>query len=164
MQKNGELDDTDMKILNLLRKDARLSYREIGKRINISTGTVSERVKQMQRVGVIKGFVTAVDPEKLGCNVTMLLELSIGHDTTLKKFDDHLAEMEEVCCIHHVTGELDMMVLARCNDQSHAVEFLDMLRTMENVASIKSHMVLKSFSLCGRCGCECNWDHSITED
>lgn len=164
MLRDGELDDTDMKILSLLRKDARLSFREIGKRINISTGTVSERVKQMQRAGVIKGFVTAVDPEKLGCNVTMLLELSIGHETTLAKFDEQLTGLDEVCCIHHVTGELDMMVLVRCHDQTHAVEFLDRFRTLDDVVSLKSHMVLRSFSLCGRCGCECNWDHHIEGD
>lgn len=158
MSKGGELDDTDRRILDLLRKDARLSYREIGKRINVSTGTVSERVKQMQATGVIKGFVTAVDPEKLGCNVTMMLELSIGHDKKLVDFDDEINRMEEVCCIHYVTGDLDMMVLVRCHDQSHAARFLDQLRTMEGVRSMKSHMVMKSCSLCGRCGCECGWD------
>ncbi|MCK4969340.1 MAG: AsnC family protein, partial [Thermoplasmata archaeon] len=47
MTMSHELDDTDLKILHLLRADSRLSYREIGKRINISTGTVSERVKHM---------------------------------------------------------------------------------------------------------------------
>ncbi|MCK5413743.1 MAG: winged helix-turn-helix transcriptional regulator, partial [Thermoplasmata archaeon] len=55
MTKRDELDETDLKILKLLRSDARLSFREIGKQIHVSTGTVSDRVRNLQERGVIKG-------------------------------------------------------------------------------------------------------------
>jgi DNA-binding Lrp family transcriptional regulator len=158
MAKRGELDETDLRILNLLRSDARLSYREIGKQIHISTGTVSERVRQMQDNGVIKGFVTAIAPEKMGYNVTMMLELSIKHNVTLAEFEETLHGFEEASCIHYVTGDWDMMVLMRCTDQNHAAALLDKVRTLEAVQSLKSQMVMKSCNLCGRCGCECTWN------
>jgi DNA-binding Lrp family transcriptional regulator len=158
MTKRGELDETDLKILNLLRSNARLSFREIGKQIQVSTGTVSERVRNLQESGVIKGFVTAIAPEKMGYSVTMLLELSIKHDLTLSEFEETLHDFEEASCIHYVTGDWDMMVLMRCTDQDHAAELLDRVRTLEAVQAIKSHMVMKSCNLCGRCGCDCAWD------
>ena len=158
MAKRSELDETDLKILRLLRSDARLSFREIGKQIHVSTGTVSERVRQMQERGVIKGFVTAIAPEKMGYNVTMLLSLSIKHDVTLTEFEKTIGEFEEAACIHYVTGDWDMMVLMRAIDQDHAAELLDRVRTLEGVNSLKSHMVMKSCNLCGRCGCDCAWD------
>jgi Lrp/AsnC family leucine-responsive transcriptional regulator len=158
MTRGGELDDTDMKILNLLRSDARLSYREIGKQIQVSTGTVSERVRQMQEHGVIKGFVTAIAPEKMGYNVSMLLSLSVENDRTLEEFEKSVSEYEEASCIHYVTGDVDMMVLVRCKDQAHAAKVLDKFRTLDGVSTLKSHMVMKSCNLCGRCGCECAWD------
>jgi len=158
MAKRGELDETDLKILNLLRSDARLSFREIGKQIHVSTGTVSERVRQMQSSGVIKGFVTALAPEKMGYNVTMMLEISIKQNVTLEEFEKTLHGFEEAACIHYVTGDWDMMVLMRCTDQDNAAKLLDRVRTLEAVQSLKSQMVMKSCNLCGRCGCDCSWD------
>jgi DNA-binding Lrp family transcriptional regulator len=152
------LDETDLNILKLLRTDGRLSFREIGKQIHVSTGTVSERVRNMQDSGVIKGFVTAIAPEKMGYGVTMMLELSIKQDMTLSAFEQTLHDFEEAACIHYVTGDWDMMVLMRCTDQDHAAELLDKVRTLEAVQAIKSHMVMKSCSLCGRCGCDCSWN------
>ncbi|NOQ54697.1 MAG: winged helix-turn-helix transcriptional regulator, partial [Thermoplasmata archaeon] len=87
MSKNGVVDETDLKILKLLRMDARLSFREIGKQIKVSTGTVSDRVKQMQRDGIIKGFVTAIAPDKLGYQVTMLVELNVGREKTMEEVE-----------------------------------------------------------------------------
>lgn len=158
MVKRGELDETDMKILSLLRSDARLSFREISKQIRVSTGTVSERVRQMQESGVIKGFITAIDPDKMGYRVTMMIELSIKHDMSLTDFEKIIEGYEEAACIHYVTGDWDMMVLMRCKDQTHAAEVLDSVRTQEAVQALKSHMVMKSCNLCGRCGCDCAWD------
>ena len=71
------LDETDLRILDLLRADSRLSYREIGKRIHVSTGTVSERVKNMIDSGVIKRFTTAVDPFLMGLQVPMFLRIRV---------------------------------------------------------------------------------------
>lgn len=152
------MDETDLKILNLLRSDARLSFREIGKQIHVSTGTVSERVRQMQDSGVIKGFVTAIAPEKMGYNVTMMLELSVKHEVPLTEFEETLSKFEEAACIHYVTGDWDMIVLVRCSDQDHAAKLLDRIRTLEAVQAIKSQMVMKSCNLCGQCGCDCAWD------
>ena len=105
MSQRRQIDETDLKILRLLRMNARLSYREIGKQISVSTGTVSERVKQMLKDGVIKGFVTAVAPEKMGYDVTMLFEIRISQNQTLEVFEEALLKIDEACCVQYVTGE-----------------------------------------------------------
>jgi DNA-binding Lrp family transcriptional regulator len=158
MTHGKEVDETDLKILKLLRMNARLSFREIGKQINVSTGTVSDRVKQMVEQGVIKGFVTAVAPEKMGYHISMLLEIRISHDMTLDKLEEEVTKMEEACCIQYVTGDIDMMLLVRCRDQEHATKVLDKVRVIKGVSRVESHMVLKACTLCGRCGCDCAWE------
>jgi DNA-binding Lrp family transcriptional regulator len=65
-----ELDEIDLAILGELIEDARRSYREIAKRLNISVGTVAARVKRMEALGVIKGYSAMVDYEKLGYELT----------------------------------------------------------------------------------------------
>jgi len=149
------LDETDLKILDLLRADSRLSYREIGKRIHISTGTVSERVKNMMDSGVIRRFTTAVDPTLMGLQVPMFLSVRVNPmvsvDTVVKRFED----VEEACCIHNVTGDLDMIVLVRCTDHNHAAQVLDRIRTIKGIERVDSNVVLKAYPQCGRCWCDC---------
>ncbi|UCC92896.1 MAG: Lrp/AsnC family transcriptional regulator [Thermoplasmata archaeon] len=149
------LDETDLKILDLLREDSRLSYREIGKRIHVSTGTVSDRVKHMLESGVIKRFTTAVDPTLMGLQVPMFLRVRVDPmvsiDAVVKRFED----VEEACCIHYVTGDLDMIVLVRCTDNDHAARVLDTIRTMKGVERVDSNVVLKAYPQCGRCWCDC---------
>jgi DNA-binding Lrp family transcriptional regulator len=151
------VDETDLKILNLIRRNARLSFREIGKQLNLSTGTVSERIKNMQANGVIKGFVTAVDPEMLGYRVTMMLKIRLSSSYPREEAEHHFQHLAGACCLHLVTGDIDMMVLIRVKDQQQAAELLESVRTLEGVESVDSHVVLSHMTLCGSCGCDCGW-------
>ena len=150
-------DETDLKILNLIRRNSRLSFREIGKQLNLSTGTVSERIKNMQANGVIQGFVTAVDPEKLGFRVTMMLKVRLNSNFPRKKAEEHFSNLGGACCLHTVTGDIDLMLLIRVRDQQAASELLEAVRSFEGVDSVDSHVVLSHQTLCGNCGCDCGW-------
>ena len=151
------VDQTDLRILDLIRRDARLSFREIGKNLQISTGTVSERIKQMQSNGVIRGFVTAVDPEVLGYKVSMILSIRISPSAARSDIEKTLMNLDEASCIHYVTGAIDMVVLVRAKDQHHAASVLDTVRTIEGIERIDSHVVLNNISLCDKYGCDCGW-------
>jgi DNA-binding Lrp family transcriptional regulator len=149
------LDDTDLLIIDLLREDSRLSYREIGKRIHVSTGTVSDRVKNMIDTGVIKRFTTAVDPTLMGLQVPMFLRIRVDPMVSIEVVVERFEQVEETCCIHYVTGDLDMILLVRCTDNDHAARVLDRIRTIKGVERVDSNMVLKAYPQCGRCWCDC---------
>ena len=157
MSAKHEIDQTDMRILDLIKMDARLSFREIGKQLNLSTGTVSERIKNMQANGVIRGFVTATDPDLLGYNISMLMCIRVSPGHPWEEVERELEKVKEACCLHAVTGEVDITVLVRTRDQDHATTVIDQIRTLKGVERVDSHMVLKSRTLCGECGCDCGW-------
>jgi Lrp/AsnC family leucine-responsive transcriptional regulator len=138
------IDDTDLMTLDLLREDSRLSYREIGKRIHISTGTVSERVRNVVDSGVIMKFTTAVDPSKMGMNVPMFLRVRVNPRERIETLVKHFEEVEEACCFHYVTGDIDMSILVRCKDNEHAAEVLDKIRVIKGVERVDSNVVLKA--------------------
>ena len=144
-----------MRILDLLRADSRLSYREIGKRIHVSTGTVSERVKNMIDSGVIRRFTTAVDPTLMGLQVPIFLRVRVDPRVSIEAVVERFKAVEETCCIHYVTGDLDMIVLVRCTDHDHASQVLVKIRTMKGVERVDSNVVLKAYPQCGRCWCDC---------
>lgn len=148
-------DETDLKILELLREDSRLSFREIGKRIGVSTGTVSDRVRSMVANGVIRRFTTSVDPQKLGLAVAMFVRVRVKPNYSIDDLVKDISKLKESCCVHCVTGDLDVIVLVRCTDHDHAAAVLGQVRSMEGVASLDSNVVLKAFPQCGKCWCDC---------
>jgi DNA-binding Lrp family transcriptional regulator len=148
-------DATDIKILELLREDSRLSFREIGKRINLSTGTVSDRVKQMIEDGVIKKFTTTLDPLKMGLGIPMFIRIRISSDYPIEKIMEEFKEVPEACCINYVTGDLQMITMVRCTDNEHATSVLDRIRNLSGVDKVESNVVLKAIPHCDQCWCGC---------
>jgi Lrp/AsnC family leucine-responsive transcriptional regulator len=146
MAKNGEfVDELDISIMKLLRDDARLSYRTIGKTLDLSTGTISQRVKRLIDTGVIRRFTTIIDPAKVGKHCTVLVMVRSKPGSFLEDIIKKIEALEESCCIHTVTGDFNLHVMLRLKDQHAAADFLEQLRNMKGVQFITSSIVLRSY-------------------
>ena len=116
------LDDTDWQILHLLQADARLSYREIGRRVSLSTPAVTERVRKLEEAGIIRGYRAVVHPPALGHTITAFMQLTVP-----KRLTPHaialLRTRPEVIECHHVTGDISF-ILKLCTDSMARLEAL----------------------------------------
>src|SRR3989304_99103 len=72
------LNETDMKILQILLEDARFSSRQIAKKVGVSVGTVLSRIKRMEDDGLIKGYSVIMNHEKLGYELTVVTEITVS--------------------------------------------------------------------------------------
>lgn len=116
------LDNTDWQILHLLQTDARLSYREIGRRVNLSTPAVTERVRKLEEAGIIRGYRAVVHSPTLGRGITAFMQLTVP-----KRLTPHaiafLRMRPEVMECHHVTGDISFIVKL-CTDSMARLEGL----------------------------------------
>ncbi len=99
-----ELDDVAWTLLEALQADARLSFAELGRRVNLSPPAVAERVRRLEEAGVIRGYRAEVDPAALGYGLAALIDLT----TTPQQYGavTRLLEgLEEVRRCYHVTGQ-----------------------------------------------------------
>jgi DNA-binding Lrp family transcriptional regulator len=119
-----ELDELDHQILELVASDARLSHREIGRRINTSPGTVSQRVERLERNGIIRGYHASIDPTLLGYRTEVLIGLQINQGRTAVETMKELYEIPEVRSVALVTGQWDFVVELQVRDQQHLREVL----------------------------------------
>src|SRR6478672_8759921 len=69
------LDDTDRKIVGQLTADGRVSFAELGRRVNLSSPAVAERVQRLERAGVITGYRAEIDPRALGYQLTAIVRI-----------------------------------------------------------------------------------------
>jgi DNA-binding Lrp family transcriptional regulator len=137
------IDDTDRRILAVLLADARTSMRSIAEEVGVALGTVSNRVKRMEEMGVIQGYAVRIDAEKVGWTMTVLCGLRIEKGR-LMEVQRRIADDPRVFGIYDVTGEFDSMVLARVRDRAHLDDLSKTVLSSEGIIRTVTHVVLNT--------------------
>lgn len=135
------VDETDVEILELLLADARLSSRQIARRLGVSVGTVLGRIRRMERGGVIKGYSAVLDHEKLGYELTVVTEIVVSKGKLLE-MEREVAKWSNVCCVYDVTGESDAFVIAKFHSREELSGFTKRLLSLPLVERANTHVVL----------------------
>ena len=110
------LDEIDKKIIKVLEDDARTSLRKISELVGVSLGTVSNRVKKMEKNGVIKGYSVILDPDQIGWELNVVIGLRIQKGRLIE-IQEKIAKDSRVHGVYDVTGDFDSMVIARAKNR-----------------------------------------------
>lgn len=110
-----DLDRIDRKILDILQREGRTSMTDLAQQIGLSTSPCSERVKRMEREGVISGYHARVQPKALGKNLLVFVEITLSAKSadTFEKVRKELLHVPNVQECHLVSGSFDYLVKAR---------------------------------------------------
>ena len=139
------LDNTDKIILRHIQADGKKTIKELSQNLNLSTSPIFERIKGMEKDGIIKGYTTLVDKKKVGkgqvvfCNVTMP-DYSTDNIST---FEKEVSEMPEVLECYHFAGEIDYQMKVLVRDIDAYYEFLQEFTKLDMVSVHSSVVVLK---------------------
>ncbi len=137
----ADMDDLDRKILELLRNDGRKSYRKISRELEVSVGTVHNRVDKLTRSGIINKFVPVIDNEKLGYTLTAIIGIEIKGGTIA-----FLSEMEDfkdnILALYDVTGQFDGFIIAKFKNTYELNIFIKEVLKEERVIKTYTQTVL----------------------
>jgi Lrp/AsnC family transcriptional regulator, leucine-responsive regulatory protein len=98
------LDPTDRKIIGELTSNGRVSLAELGRRVNLSSPAVAERVQRLERAGVITGYRAEIDPRTLGYQLTAIVRVKPAPGQ-LARIPELAAEIPQISECHRITGE-----------------------------------------------------------
>ena len=135
------VDATDVKILETLMTDARLSSRQVAKRCGVSIGTVLSRMKKMENEGIITAYSALLDHEKLGYELTVVCEVTVSKGRLLE-MENEIARLPNVCCVYDVTGLIDALVVAKFKNREDLSKFTKRLLALPFVERTNTHVVL----------------------
>jgi Lrp/AsnC family transcriptional regulator, leucine-responsive regulatory protein len=107
------LDKLDRRIIEVLREDARYSVRAIGRALDVSAGTVSQRITKLEAAGVIKGYSVVVDEGLMGRSLGFVVGLQMNQGNEMSVALEELATVPEIDEVFVVTGRWDLLVLGR---------------------------------------------------
>ncbi|MCF0058264.1 Lrp/AsnC family transcriptional regulator [Dyadobacter sp. CY356] len=139
------LDDTDCKILHYLQQDATLKTRELSEKLNLSYTPVYERIRRLEKEGIIKKYVALVDREKVGKKLMVFCNIALKeHSLTMgEKFVKAVLAMPEVMECFNISGDYDFLLKIVVNDMSQYQHFLmQKLGSLENIGSSHSLFVM----------------------
>ena len=135
------LNETDMKILQVLMEDARFSSRQIAKKVGISVGTVLSRIRKMEEEGLIKGYSVTMDHEKLGYELTVVMEVTVSKGR-LVEMENEIAKIPNVCSVYDVTGLTDAFIIAKFKSREELGKFTKRLLALPYIERTNTHVVL----------------------
>ncbi|MDH5609860.1 MAG: Lrp/AsnC family transcriptional regulator [Cyclobacteriaceae bacterium] len=139
------MDSTDKKILMMLQDDSSLTHKQIAAKINMSITPVYERIKRMEKEGVILKYVALVNPEKVDKTLVAYINVSLKEHATayLKKFELEIKQFEEVQECYHIAGVFDYLLKIVVKDmKEYQSVIIDKLASMDNIVNVQSSFVL----------------------
>lgn len=137
------IDMIDRRILGVLRDDARISWRELGELVHLSPTSAADRVRRMERDGVIEGYTVRVDPDALGRTVRAVVDVSLGAGDQVDDFEARLAQRDEVTFAAYVTGTADYSIIVECEGADGLDAFVRWLRADAGVARTETKLLLR---------------------
>ena len=141
-----KLDRIDHQILEILQKDGRIAISELASRVNLSTTPCSERVKRLERDGIIMGYYARLNPQLVDRNLLVFLEIKLSAKSgdVFDQVARDLVEIPEVLECHLISGEFDYLVKARLKEMTAYRRLLgDLLKKLPSSASSHSYIVME---------------------
>lgn len=123
------MDDLDKKILSLLVQNARATLKELAQQVNLTSPAVTERIKRMERKGIIEGYSVRINPLLAQQGVHALISISVPPKER-EPFKAMLQEQRAVQRCFQVTGSYSHMVEVRCTDIPHLEKLINRLQKM----------------------------------
>ena len=140
-----KLDQKDLQILKHLQQDSKMTNKEISNKLKLSVTAVFERIKRLEREGVISKYVALVSPDKVEKNFMVFCQIKlIQHSRSyLTKFESEVAKLTEVLECYHVSGEYDYILKVIVKDMEAYREFMvTKLTSLDHIGSTQSTFII----------------------
>jgi Lrp/AsnC family leucine-responsive transcriptional regulator len=139
------LDALDVRILNILQENARITTLELAEQVGLSPTPCARRVKRLEDDGLIDRYVTLLDPKKAGLDLSVFISVRLRNQTaeTIEKFDRSVRAMPEISECYLIAGVHDYLLHLRVADVEALRDFLrNRLTAIEGIAEAQSSIVI----------------------
>lgn len=139
------MDITDRKLLMLLQQDSTKTTKELSLKLNLSVTAIYERIKKLEREGIINKYVAIIDQKKVEKNFVVFCHLKLIQHTKeyLTRFEQEVTKLEEVLECYHVSGDYDYILKIYVKDMEAYREFMvTKLTTLQHIGSTHSTFMI----------------------
>lgn len=141
-----KLDRIDKSILRELQKNGRISNVELSQRVGLSATPCLERVKRLEKQGVIKGYTALLDPQYLQASLLVYIELTLNRSSAdvFERFNQAAKQLDSILECHLVSGDFDYLLKTRVADMSAYRKVLsETLQSLPDIKSSRTYVVME---------------------
>lgn len=139
------LDRIDKSILNILQKDSKTTIKEIAGKLNMTSTPIFERIKRLEKQGIIKNYTVTLDKKELGLSLLVFCNVILQQHKTeyIEQFEKDILTFPEVLSCYHVAGTFDYLLQVCVKDIDAYQGFISKdLSSLENISKIESSFVM----------------------
>lgn len=140
-----KLDQIDLKLLGLLQEDSKRTNKELAAKLDLSVTAAFERIRKLERAGVISRYMAIVEPRKVERSFMAFCQIKLVQHTktNVSQFEKQVARLKEVLECYNVSGEYDYLLKVLVKDMEAYREFLlHKLTTLDHIGSTQSTFVI----------------------
>lgn len=141
-----EADSIDKRILSMLQDDAKIKMKDLAAELGMTITPVYERIKKMEREGLIKNYTVNLDLPKLGFKMYAYCSVTLKEHSkqNLERFESQIHELTPVLECNHMSGDFDYLLKIVVRDMEDYQQFISQeLAALENIGQVHSYFVMK---------------------
>ncbi|MCD4722677.1 MAG: Lrp/AsnC family transcriptional regulator [Desulfobacula sp.] len=140
------MDNTDLQILKILQKKARVPNVEVARNIGMAPSAVLERIKKLEAQGVIKGYEVRLNPDMFNCSMIAFIQIKMVTPGRLIETGEMLSKIEQIQEVHYLAGEDCLMVKLRVSDNTELETILSTkIANLDVVKDTKTFIALSTY-------------------
>ena len=140
------MDTTDLQLLGLLRQDARTTVATLASKLDVSRGTVTNRVKRLEDSGVITGYTVLLRPDAVADRISAWMSITVEGNQTRAVIATLLGE-PGVAALHDTNGRWDLLAELRAANLGELAQVLERVRLIKGIASTETSIHLQTYKL-----------------
>ena len=144
MGSSDRISANDARILDVLQRDGRRAYADLGADVGMSGPSAHERVKKLEARGVISGFAAQVDPRSVGYDILAFSWITQAPGTVAHDLTEAFAAIPEIEECHHISGEADYLIKVRARDTRDLERILRHVQSTKDVFQTETDVVFSS--------------------
>jgi Lrp/AsnC family leucine-responsive transcriptional regulator len=141
--RNRSMDATDGRILRLLVRNARASYRDLGVAVGLSANAVTQRMRRLESVGIVRGYTVLLDPAVEGTPWNAVVHVTTAVDVDAPEMEAGFRTIAAVVEVLDLAGTIDYEIRLRARTQGELHEAVQTIRLQPGVTSIETRMVMR---------------------
>ncbi|NOR12026.1 MAG: winged helix-turn-helix transcriptional regulator [Candidatus Aminicenantes bacterium] len=136
------IDDLDKNILRALNKNARMSFRQVAKKLEISPATLHNKVRKLENSGILKGYIPLIDTESVGYHLMAIIGLRVIQEKDIE-VQEVISKLPQVGAIYEITGDWDLILICYFKGRKDLTHFLKKELPISYIERAITHLVLK---------------------
>ena len=141
------MDLIDIKILEVLQENARVSISDLSKKVNLSLSAVSERLKKLENSKIISKYTVILEPKLMGKDLSVIISIGLESTSDTQSFLDFVQSEPEILECHYITGEYDYMIKVTTTN-THTLEMImNRIKSFNGIKRTQTNVILSTTKL-----------------